>query len=585
MLLATADLWDDLDADAPETWVDTGIDQVARALTHMYPAATAKMREQQFEAFHKYRDFPDAYIREILRIEPSPKQVEIAQALMRDPYKVIVVSCNNYGKSHLAGGLVNWWYDAYDPGLCITTAPRLQDVVEVLWKEVKMQRRTRSDFRGEMAPKLFDHQGHYAEGYTGNNVTAFHGRHDEFMFFILDEATAIKSFVWQGIKSMFKKTGKHHFLALLNPTDTTSPAYAEAQSGNYTVIRLSALEHPNILAELKGESPRIPGAVDSSQLLEWFNDPLMFEEVHPEDFMTGDVLWPPPWADQHGALKRFGRDGKRICYRPGPEGQARVLGLWPTSSPGAVWSDLAWQAACRELDGWKPLPVRWRMIPQIGCDVATGTAERGDKVSIVVQIEGVAVAHRTSSGWDINRTIHELVNLAVEWAKVYNSRRDPRQTRLLKPEGIPIKVDDGGVGAGVTSVLKAKGFNVFGVNAGTSARSPDKYPRLRDELWFGVPLAAARGEIDLSRLSTRTRNELRRQAMGVQWKPDFSGRRQVERKDETKKRIGRSPDDIDALNLAYLHCPTADTGMPEVFDSFQGPIPTPPPADSPRVIG
>jgi hypothetical protein len=32
---------------------------------------------------------------------------------------------------------------------------------------------------------------------------------------------------------------------------------------------------------------------------------------------------------------------------------------------------------------------------------------------------------------------------------------------------------------------------------------------------------------------------------------DSAGRRVVESKDETKKKIGCSPDDIDALNLAY----------------------------------
>jgi hypothetical protein len=39
--------------------------------------------------------------------------------------------------------------------------------------------------------------------------------------------------------------------------------------------------------------------------------------------------------------------------------------------------------------------------------------------------------------------------------------------------------------------------------------------------------------------------------MAPTWKLDSAGRRVVERKDETKKAIGRSPDDADAMNLAY----------------------------------
>jgi hypothetical protein len=45
--------------------------------------------------------------------------------------------------------------------------------------------------------------------------------------------------------------------------------------------------------------------------------------------------------------------------------------------------------------------------------------------------------------------------------------------------------------------------------------------------------------------------ELKRQALAPTWKVDGQGRRVVESKDETKKRIKRSPDDMDALNLAY----------------------------------
>jgi hypothetical protein len=38
------------------------------------------------------------------------------------------------------------------------------------------------------------------------------------------------------------------------------------------------------------------------------------------------------------------------------------------------------------------------------------------------------------------------------------------------------------------------------------------------------------------------------------WDLDPAGRRKVEPKEETKEKIGRSPDDADALLLAYLEC-------------------------------
>ena len=39
--------------------------------------------------------------------------------------------------------------------------------------------------------------------------------------------------------------------------------------------------------------------------------------------------------------------------------------------------------------------------------------------------------------------------------------------------------------------------------------------------------------------------------MAPQWKLDSHSRRVVEPKSDTKKRLGRSPDDMDALNLAF----------------------------------
>ena len=39
--------------------------------------------------------------------------------------------------------------------------------------------------------------------------------------------------------------------------------------------------------------------------------------------------------------------------------------------------------------------------------------------------------------------------------------------------------------------------------------------------------------------------------MAPKWEPDPAGRIKVEPKDETKERLGRSPDDADALLLAF----------------------------------
>jgi hypothetical protein len=47
--------------------------------------------------------------------------------------------------------------------------------------------------------------------------------------------------------------------------------------------------------------------------------------------------------------------------------------------------------------------------------------------------------------------------------------------------------------------------------------------------------------------------------MAPLWRQDAAGRRIVESKDEIEKRLGQgSPDDMDALNLAYHEAPPTD---------------------------
>jgi hypothetical protein len=68
------------------------------------------------------------------------------------------------------------------------------------------------------------------------------------------------------------------------------------------------------------------------------------------------------------------------------------------------------------------------------------------------------------------------------------------------------------------------------------------------------------------------------------WDVDTAGRRAVEPKDVTKEKIGRSPDDADAVNLAYLETGDVSRGPPV---PNPGPHPLPPlhePEEQPRRV-
>jgi hypothetical protein len=95
------------------------------------------------------------------------------------------------------------------------------------------------------------------------------------------------------------------------------------------------------------------------------------------------------------------------------------------------------------------------------------------------------------------------------------------------------------------------GFCVIPVNASGSPLKSADYPNRRSELWFVTANKAAAGLISFARLEQDIRSKLRTQAMAPTWKLDSAGRRVVEKKEETKEKLKRSPDDMDAVNLAY----------------------------------
>src|SRR5262249_29682351 len=144
-------------------------------------------------------------------------------------------SAHSLGKTFLAAVLVNWWYDSFPDGVVITTAPTARDVCDLLWTEVRLLRRNAVrplswDFVGERAPEMRTSDDHYAKGYTSNTGESFQGRHRARMLFIFDEDEGIEAIYWTTAKTMFKAEAGHAWLAIGNPTTTTSQGYLETQA-------------------------------------------------------------------------------------------------------------------------------------------------------------------------------------------------------------------------------------------------------------------------------------------------------------------------------------------------------------------
>jgi phage terminase large subunit len=203
-------------------------------------------------------------------------------------------------------------------------------------------------------------------------------------------------------------------------------------------------------------------------------------------------------------------------YKTNPDEAEHVYGGNPRKQgQNSVISRVAIRAAMNRI-------VDPSGVIEIGVDVA----RFGDDTTQIYKRHGLKViADRSWIGQDTMRTAKEAWALANE---------DP---------SIIIKVDDTGVGGGVSDRLKELGASIRRINFGGVAKNMNKYKSCADEMWFEFPIEYAQIPND---------QDLMQQLSGRLY--DFepgSNRRIVESKKDYKKRFGKSPDKADALLLCF----------------------------------
>lgn len=136
----------------------------------------------------------------------------------------------------------------------------------------------------------------------------------------------------------------------------------------------------------------------------------------------------------------------------------------------------------------------------------------------------------------------------LAWKTFTKLRTTETAARVVEMIGdhkeVTVKVDDSGVGGGVTDELYRLGVSVVPVNNGANAMNPDKYPNAISEQWFEFAKI-------IDQVQIPNDPQILKELCGRSYGFDKKARRQVESKDEFKKRYGRSPDLADALLLCF----------------------------------
>jgi len=117
-----------------------------------------------------------------------------------------------------------------------------------------------------------------------------------------------------------------------------------------------------------------------------------------------------------------------------------------------------------------------------------------------------------------------------------------------------LRVDDTGVGGGVTDEMIKREYEVVAINFGGEPGDKTKYPNWISEAWFNMV------EI-IDEIQLPFDSDLLMELTSRAWRQDNKGKRAVESKADYKKRGYRSPDLADACIICYAELTPAPAGI------------------------
>ncbi|HEU4967305.1 MAG TPA: hypothetical protein VFT53_07620 [Candidatus Saccharimonadales bacterium] len=458
--------------------------------------------------WERWRNNPSEWVQERLSEHVWSKQHEIMESL-RDNRRTAVQSCHGVGKSHIASRAVAWWLDTSPTGeaFVVTTAPTGHQVRAVLWRYIgQVHSKAKLPGRVTQVPdwKIDGELVAYGRKPADHDPGAFQGIHANRVLVVLDEACGIPEQLWYAIDSLTTNEDCR-VLAIGNPDDSSSYFARVCRPDSlWHTIGISAFDSPNFTGE------------------------------------------PVPESVAHNLISRQWVDEKRIEWgEDNPIYKAKVLGEFSVDNQWAtVRASDVYQCGLGIETVWSKdqlLPV------ELGVDVGGG----GDE-TVIRERRGPLACREWKEHTDKPHLIAPLILQAI---------RETGATR--------VKIDSIGVGFGVCGELenlRKQGLHsaeIVQVNVAEKSRWPEKYANVRAEMWWEIGrLLSERREWDLS---ARRYNDVPgmsnaevtlAQLLDPKWELTPKGQILIEKKDEIRKRLGRSPDNADALLMAFYTPPS-----------------------------
>lgn len=457
-----------------------------------------------------------------------------------------IESATGTGKTYILPRVIYWFLDVYPNSLVVTTAPKRDQLKEVLWKEVgdafsKFKRiRTFAEMKTlnvtvdkrfkmntigktmEEGNSEFGDLGHEAIGFVSSvgageeSATKMQGFHRKHMLFVLEECAGLHPAVLKAIENTCVDPTINQVIAVGNPDSQTDALHVFCEKKNVEHIIISGYDHPNVVCKRS----IIPGAVTQESLdlrKEEYGEESNFYKsrargISPTESV--DSLVKKSWIDQcvYGHTK-FKKDSKKQVYE------------------------------LKDQDSFNA----------VGVDVANSVD--GDKACVVMG-EG-----------NICNYINEFVCPNANHLG-YNLIWDDLKlaTKKYHRYGIPtisdyqindrnVGVDAVGVGVGTFNTLNDEGYNCVPLQGGQldeaipqdrEGKPLYKYTGLRSQMYYTAAVDLQKGNVILD-LDKRIIDQLAKELTTIKYKVTPRGI-QVEDKEEIKKRLGgKSPNVADAF--------------------------------------
>lgn len=518
-----------------------------------------------------FRQHPEWFFRNWLGVEPTNYQIDIANSV-RDNRLTTAASCNSAGKTGISGCLVPWYLLSYNDSIVVTTAPKWQQVKDLLWREInnRWEKAALVYPLSSQKPTVTSWQiaaNWYAVGVASKDPSKIQGYHADsgHLLVIADEAAVIDQALFEGIYAII--TSKNcRFLMLGNPTSQSGEFHDSFKPGSlFTKIRVSAFDTPNFTAN---------GIKDENDLVEAIESKRTLLEPRP-------YLISPDWAYER--LKKWGAGS--------PMYQARIQAQFPESGENtliplnlieaATGNDRLEKVLHLELNSLDPLKVSREDF-----DAHESENDRIRQAALDEYIRNTPMRR----GVDVARFGSDRTVIQPRWGGIIgfaesHFREDTMQTagrvwaQLHNDASDLTNVDVIGLGGGVvdrlnelkrehnavgdTQFWRVQGVNVAVPALEKKARSQSnsrskrneptnimEFANKRAELYWKLREAFERGTIYLMPDDKGNDPEdLMDELSNIEYK-FLGGKIFIEEKAEMKKRLdGKSPDHADALML------------------------------------